>query len=117
MLHPVGFCPTFSICSANSISPDASRGSEQEAAGSDLGNQPGGSPGGPATLGDLKTVFFPDSRGDYYNAKLKVLSFLPLPTHFFVRVALVHKRMTTFRRSSCRFIDDSIVSADRRWNE
>lgn len=56
-MHPVGSCPTFSICSANSISPDASRGSEQEAAGSDLGNQPGGSPGGSATLGKLLSSF------------------------------------------------------------
>lgn len=76
-MHPVGFCPTFSICSTNSISPDASGDSEQEAAGSDLGNQPGGSPGGPATLGELKTVFFQDSRSDYCNAKLKVLYFFP----------------------------------------
>lgn len=57
-MRPVGSCPTFSICSANSISPDASRGSEQEAASSDLGNQPGGSSGGSTTLGKCRLSSF-----------------------------------------------------------
>lgn len=48
-MHPVGFCPTFSICSANWIPPGASGSSEQEAAGRGLGNQPGAIPGGPTT--------------------------------------------------------------------
>lgn len=52
-MFPVGFWPTFSICSANSIPPGASGGSEQEAAGHGLGNQPGAIPGGSTTLEEL----------------------------------------------------------------
>jgi hypothetical protein len=52
-MHPIDFCPTFSICSANLIFLDASGGSEKEATGSGLGNQQGANPGGSVSLYQL----------------------------------------------------------------
>lgn len=72
------------------LSPlDVSRGSEHEAAGNGLGNQPEGSPGGPITLevllsGDCPTLGALETGSLVQSRKFQPL----LQTYFFIQAEL-----------------------------